>query len=771
MDFLAHLPNLKLLDLMYCPVDSIPTELFLGLSELRHLDISFTKLCDLPDMEPLEKLDHLNCGDTSIILSSDFRFPPNLSFLSLSRTPNHRIPNGLRYLTSLRKLHLSGLVLDELPNWLPEFASHFDVGQTYLGSIRLDRCTITMIDTTIDGVDMSIFARPYHLVVEWFEKRMRGESHSLNEIKVVFLGDGKAGKSHTIARLMTNGGAPVGYVDVRTPGIVIKDIDYRVAGRDATLHLWDFGGQDILHSMHRIFLTERTIYVVLVDGSSGNQDERARYWLDNIQSFAKDSPVILVLNKLDDDLQADVNAVELKSKFQGLKQIIKLSALQYSQKRFNRDFRDVLLNEIAKTKYLDTQWPDNWIRVKRELEQKNVSYIRGGDYLDICKKCNMDDNQKSLLQWFHDLGVSFCCCNGGNEALEDYVVLNPNWITNALYIILYNKREGGKGGLIPVRTIREMLGRKALSNRAIRRVIPDACYEGYDVNYVLDVFHAFRLSFRQDDNHEFFPMLADINAKDIAMEYAGLSSSLEFNMNFNYLPNNLLHQLMVERSSELDMTNVWRTGARFHIEELGYSAVVVIDSNTLRFFIRHTDPMHRPNTYLTILKASVDRIVAKMGLKPPDNRLVYKLDSKREEFEFDLLKEMLDAGETSIYSRIQRKRIPITDILNQSAPDGLEDEMKLLNAIQRSCQNIQGEPDYYLKGDGHGMEDKRNRRIRDDLFGWGYNIQDQTQRGLSGSGTSIGELDFLLHNEKREPWTAIEALRVSDGKMAEWKNI
>ena len=41
----------------------------------------------------------------------------------------------------------------------------------------------------------------------------------LNEIKVVFLGDGEAGKSHTIARLMNDGGEPVGYTDQSTPGI------------------------------------------------------------------------------------------------------------------------------------------------------------------------------------------------------------------------------------------------------------------------------------------------------------------------------------------------------------------------------------------------------------------------------------------------------------------------------------------------------------------------------------------------------------------------
>ena len=114
--------------------------------------------------------------------------------------------------------------------------------------------------------------------------------------------------------------------------------------------------------------------------------------------------------------------------------------------------------------------------------------------------------------------------------------------------------------------------------------------------------------------------------------------------------------------------------------------------------------------------------------------------------------------------------IPIADILNQSAPDGLADEQKLLDAIKKSCLNIQAEPDYYLKDgeSGWGMEDKRNRRIRDNLQMLGYDVKDQSQRGHSGTGRGIGELDLLLYNDRKDPWTIIEALRVSSGAKIEW---
>lgn len=113
--------------------------------------------------------------------------------------------------------------------------------------------------------------------------------------------------------------------------------------------------------------------------------------------------------------------------------------------------------------------------------------------------------------------------------------------------------------------------------------------------------------------------------------------------------------------------------------------------------------------------------------------------------------------------------------LNQSALKGSEDEQKLLLGIIRSCGHLQDDPVYRLitnpngqgYSNGQGMEDLRNRRIRDDLSR-DYHIGDQTQRGLSGTGKSIGELDLLVSYGSDTPWTIIEALRVNDSTKTEW---
>lgn len=126
---------------------------------------------------------------------------------------------------------------------------------------------------------------------------------------------------------------------------------------------------------------------------------------------------------------------------------------------------------------------------------------------------------------------------------------------------------------------------------------------------------------------------------------------------------------------------------------------------------------------------------------------------------------MQEVGETTIFSKLRRKRLPIDDIMNQAAPDGLEKENKLLHAVLKSCEQIQREPE--CRG---SKEDNRNRRMRDTLQNFGYDVHDQTQIGISGSGKDVGELDLMVYRENGMPWSVIESLRVYDGAKRDWNS-
>ena len=736
-----------------------------NLTQLTQLNLSkCSSLTDLPSLDNLTQLTRLdlsNCSRLTTLLRLE-----NLTHLTKLLLENccklTTLPNGIRQLQSLRRLDLSKMHLHSLPDWLPEITERFttDYMDTESGT---SGAIVNLGKTIVDGVDMSIFEQPYEMVVEWFEKRKKGAVQQLNEIKVVFLGDGEAGKSHTIARLMNDGGDPIDYTDKSTPGIVIKHRDYEVDDRKFRVHYWDFGGQEIMHSMHRIFLTKRTMYVVLLNARDDTQGDKAYYWLQNIQSFAPNAPVLLVLNKIDQNPKASVDERTLRAKYPGLTEIVRMSALEFDQEQFNLEFTDVLLKEICKCDCLDAQWPKAWIAVKNRLENMDTHYILGTEYKRICRECQVGEVETELLDWFNDLGVSFCFCDKEDYALKKHVILRPDWITNGLYIILFNDCAGAKNGLIPHESIYELLER-ASHDKSIRCTLPDASYnQPGDVEYVLGVMRKFQLSLDAGDRREFVPMLCQ-RESTVDIHYLEKDAdTLEFRMEFEYLPDNLLHRLMVERHSELDMTNIWRTGARFELPGTGISAVVVIESETLKFFIRHTGTMHRPNTYLTMLKANTDRIWRRMGLQEPNYQLVYKLDNKTGIFDYEELQQAHEDGESTVYSKVWRRRIAIKDILNQSAPDDLQKEHQLLLSILQACEHIQREPD--CRGT---KEDSRNRRMRDNLEAGKYNIHDQTQIGVSNSGKDVGELDLMVYDDQRRPWSIIEALRIYNGSTQDW---
>ena len=780
---LEKLTQLTSLDLSGCSSLSVLS----GLEELTQLTSlnlsgcsSLSVLSGLEKLTQLTSLDLSGCSSLSVLSSLDEL--TQLTYLNLSRCNKLTVlPESIYRLPILRRLDLRHMHLRDLPDWFPEIAEQFSLDEYsdflphHFRHPGHEKAIVYLAGTIVENVDIAVFQQPYEMVVRWFEERKAGRTQPLNEIKVVFLGDGEAGKSHTIARLMNDGGDPDDYTGQATPGIVIKHKDYEVDGRTFRVNYWDFGGQEIMHSMHRIFLTGRTMYVVLLNARDDTQCDRAKYWLHNIKSFAPDAPVLLVLNKIDQNPNASVDERDLRGRCEKLTKVVRLSAKDFNREDFNREFTDVLKSEIIKTGFLDSQWPTNWKQVKDKLENMKSHYIMGDAYEDICQKCQVEKNRKELLHWFNDLGVSFCCCDKEDYALEDYVILRPDWITNALYILLFNPLEGAQNGLIPHDSIYQIL-KTAHNNPDIKCTLRSARYNSSDIGYVLGVMRKFNLSQPHGTDHEFIPMLCQQNSTVDVQSFHKDEKILEFNMEFDYLPNNLLHRLMVDRHSELDMDNVWRTGAKFQLPELGLSAVVVIDGENLRFFIKHTNPMHRPNTYLATLKANVDRIVKKMGLKAPACNLIYKLDGKRDEYDFDELKMLQEVGQSVALSKAWRRMIPIEDILNQSAPDNLTDERRLLNEIIRSCEVIQDNTIYRLiknengrgYANGKDMEDLRNRRIRDDLLRMEFMVADQSQRGSGETGAGVGEVDLLLLNEHGDSWTIIEALRVCDGTKAPW---
>lgn len=721
---------------------------------VERMSLAGSEVTRLPDLSGFTELRTLYIDCLQVSNWESLVLPAQITELNLSNTNLRKLPESIRNMRALKRLDLNQLELDELPDWLPELGLEFSTIQLQ-GGIRL-------WTTTVKDMEMSVFDQPQDMILRWFAERKGGNDVFLNEIKVVFLGNGEVGKSHTIERLLNDGGEPsVSFTGAATPGIAIQNKKYTIDGQTVQIHFWDFGGQEILYSMHRMFLTKRTLYVILVDARNESKGNQAREWLDTVGSFAGDAPVLLVVNKTDQNPSASIDEEDLRRKYSGLRKVVFMSALKATKDEFNSIFTQSMLELIRQSDFLKVKWPRKWTRVKASIQDMHSPYIFSDAYERLCRECDVNENQIDLLEWFNDLGISFCQCRDYN--LREYVILKPEWITNAIYTILFNKHEEVENGMISLREINALLNPCADDGERIRRVLPDAAYTWQETNYVLDVVRKFRLSYSVNRNVEFFPMLCRENTKPVAQEYADASDTLEFRMQFTYLPNNVLHRLMVERWAELDTDNVWLTGARFAQPNTGLSAVVRIDGNELQIYVRSENNLHAPNTYLSVIEGSVERIRQELKLPQPRKRLVYKVGDQKTEFDYARLLKMHAKGKETEYSDELDEDIPIRDILTQAAPSEATEQERLLADLVKACGQLQADIHYCGT-----KENARNTYIRNALDNMGYIVRDQHLSGVSGGESEEGELDLDIRKYADIPWTICEAMRVNSSSKTDW---
>jgi hypothetical protein len=93
----------------------------------------------------------------------------------------------------------------------------------------------------------------------------------LNELKLLVVGKEAVGKTSLLAYLID--GKPREPKEPKTAGIVQRE-KIKVQGWSphrcqVQLNFWDFGGQEMMRGTHRFFLTERSLYLLVLDVSAG----------------------------------------------------------------------------------------------------------------------------------------------------------------------------------------------------------------------------------------------------------------------------------------------------------------------------------------------------------------------------------------------------------------------------------------------------------------------------------------------------------------------
>src|SRR4029078_11975886 len=133
--------------------------------------------------------------------------------------------------------------------------------------------------------------------------------------KLLVVGEGGVGKTSLLRAL--RGGMFDGRLD-STHGIQIGTLDLTHPTEldvTMTLNTWDFGGQEIYHATHQFFMTNRSLFILLVDNRRENPN--LCYWLNIIELLSNSSPVLLVQNEKQ-DRRCQINVSQLRRDFDNL---------------------------------------------------------------------------------------------------------------------------------------------------------------------------------------------------------------------------------------------------------------------------------------------------------------------------------------------------------------------------------------------------------------------------------------------------------------------
>jgi len=638
------------------------------LKRLKYLYLWETNLQALPEqLGELQELESFSILRTKIKkLPKSFEMLSNLRDCLIGQTQITEVPNCFQSMKNISDITLNSLVLDYIPESVVQTGLPFQLGDEESAYTEPDNA-VNLTNVCLKKMPLSLFEQPRELIEAYYKE----PKIAINEMKVVFLGDGEVGKSYIIQRILHDG-KKSGYLTETTPGIDINSYCFHTETCDLNIQFWDFGGQEIMHSMHRCFLTSRTLYVIVLNARDDTQNDRIYYWMRNIESFAPQSPVIAVINKMDLNPNASINEYDLKKKYSNLKDLIKLSAKEDSDDSFH-----VLLGTIRK-QILELDgygltFPASWAALKSDLEQMNSYHITDDEYKSLCQKHGIDneDIQIWLLDWFNDMGVSFSYHKDKNhDILEEYKVLKPQWITNAIYIIIFSGKNYSSRGMIEEAKIKELLKNPPQS------VFP-ITYKPNEIRYILEVMRKFELSFKLEHDEstmEFIPSLCDRNQPAV-IDSELKEDTLKYKLSYEYLPNNVIHKLMIQMHDDLDFQKVWLTGAHFVNEDTGCSAVVKMDENDLVIWVNSNNPQYESWQYLACIRGALSRINQKLNLKAKDY-IIFQEFGAEDQFLYDDIIILLEDGISSQYSTKLRKNLTVAEIIRKVEGSAGADRMQ-----------------------------------------------------------------------------------------------
>ncbi len=483
----------------------------------------------------------------------------NLEVIDVGNNRIEKVPEWIGNLKKLKIIGLDGNLLKKLPKQITHlsqleiiYLSNNDLEELPEGLQNLPISSIKLDDNPRLGLPASILERPSQEILRYYFESRKEDGQPLLELKLLLVGRGKAGKTTIIKRLADE---KINENESETHSISIRELMLECPKGQVRTRAWDFGGQEILHSTHQFFLTERSLYLLVLEPRTGLAQRDAEYWLKLIESQGGGSPVIVALN-WSHGRNWKIDEIKLKRKFSFIVDFISTDAVQGIG-------MDNLYESIIKTvqKKIPDVWlpfPKRWRAIKDEVASMSSNFLTYNEYIILCEKFgeNRPDAQVDLAGILHALGLALYF--GKDPRLHDTRVLNPGWVTGGVYAVIRSEYVEKKHGQLSLYDMRQVL--KEAENKKIIAVVD---YPPETHKFILELMRAFQLCYSSEEQNgkpikylvpallpEFEPVMsAQWNKASIRLRYR-----------YNILPPELLSRFIVQTHALSEGAPHWRHG-------------------------------------------------------------------------------------------------------------------------------------------------------------------------------------------------------------------
>ena len=653
-DSIANLANLTTLHLYGNRIKAIP-DAIANLTNLTTVYLDNNKITAIPDaIANLANLTQLDLSSNQITqIPDEIANLANLIRLNLSYNQIKEITKQVLLLPKLQEFNLEGNKLLELTKLYaqknnlaiaPEiFASNSDNGQKAFNYVR-------------------------ELILK--------NNRPLHEAKLLLVGQGSVGKTSLMERLIRD---QYDKNQPQTDGLNVEPWEIQVNSKEIRLNVWDFGGQEIYHATHQFFLTKRSLYLLVCNCRTSEEENRIEYWLKLIESFGDKSPVIIVGNKKDEQ-PLDINRKALREKYPNIQAIIETSC---SENIGIDELRTAIFTQVANLKEIYDLLPLTWFEVKQQLEAMTEDFISYNRYIGICHKNKIpkEQNQDQLIDLLHRLGLVLNFRD--HPILKITNVLKPEWVTAGIYAMLSDEtlKTDNKG----IFTLADL-----------NRVLDPERYPSDRHNYLIELMKEFELCFDIDCNPKQF-LIPAILPKDEPQDTNLRGDTLEFQYHYRILPNSIISRFIVNTSDYIHKQTYWRSGVMLAYPESGevYNiARIKADTEDKKIFIAISGRKETRREFLAIIRKELNKIHKNFSNLDITEWVTIPEHPNIDPLNYQDLLIAEDAGETTVFVPKLRKRIEIDKLLDGYASKQARQEQVY---IEKQVNN------YYQYGQGDNI--------------------------------------------------------------------